>query len=279
MARPLTKTDQQGHLYTRLSSVEAAIDAAMVQDLDTLARRAAVTNQLCPDFLPLECLVHLVREARRRGDEDVMSALLLRLLSRCDTILKKKIPTDAVGSWDDVRAEILGDFAVLFAEDGSDEKHTLDFYECRFHRAFRNFRIPYLRKEIARNQNRVFAPADNEQQPDLADDEFLSGLAEKMREPWPQVDLNLRQAIANALDELPRDQCKAVVLVYYHGLPIESDDPSITTVASVCGVTGRTIRNRISRALATLSKKFKDTRMKEERGNDDDLESPHDASR
>jgi len=143
MARPLTKTDHNGHLYTRAPSVEAAIDAAIGQDLETLTRRAAIANRFSPEFLPLECLVHLIRDARPRGDEDTMSALLPRLLGRCDAILKKKMPTGATGNWEEFRAEILGDFAVLFAEDGSDEKQKLDFFECRFNQAFRYFRIPY----------------------------------------------------------------------------------------------------------------------------------------
>lgn len=256
MGRPLTKTDHNGHLYTRSPAVEAAIDAAIGQDLEALKRRAAIANWFSPEFLPLECLVHLVRDARRRGDEDAMNALLPRLLVRCDAILKKKMPTDATGNWEEQRTEILGDFAVLFAEDGSDRKQTLDFFECRFNRAFRTFRIPYIRKEIARNQHREFAPTETEEVRDLADDEFLSGLAEKVRDRDPVVNRDLRQAILNALDTLPFDQCKAVMLVYYQGLPIESEDPTVTTAASVCGVTGRTIRNRIARALATLSRKL-----------------------
>jgi len=236
--------------------VEATIDAAIGQDLETLTRRATIKSPQSPEFLPLECLVHLIRDAGRRGDEEAMSALMPRLLDRCDSILKKKLPTDAADNWDDVRAEILGDFSVLFAEDGSDEKQTLDFFECRFNLAFRTFRIPYIRNESARNQGRVFAPQETEGTRDLADDEFLSGLAEKVRERDPVIDRDLRDMILNALDMLPFDQCRAVMLVYYHGLPIESEDPTVTSVASVCGVTGRTIRYRIKRAFATLSKKL-----------------------
>lgn len=161
------------------------------------------------------------------------------------------------GSWEELRAEILGDFAVLFAEDGTHGKHKLDFFECRFNLAFRTFRIPYIKREIARNENRVFAPAENDELGDLTEDEFLSGLAEKFRGREPQIDVDLRKALLNALDTLPFDQCKAVVLVYYLGLPIESEDPSVRTAASVCGVTNRTIRNRISKAVAALARKLK----------------------
>src|SRR5579884_2935038 len=144
MALPLTKTAHHGKLYTRSPSVEAAIDGAIGQDVETLSRRASIVNRFSAEFLPLECLVHLIRDALRRGDEDMTDTLLQRLLGRCDAILRKKIPADIAGDWDEARAEILGDFAVLFAEDATDDKHKLDFFECRFNLAFRAFRIPYM---------------------------------------------------------------------------------------------------------------------------------------
>jgi len=154
------------------------------------------------------------------------------------------------------------------------------FFECRFNLTFRTFRIPYIKKEIARSHGRVYAPPDREEQRDLGDDRFLSELAAKFRDQEAPVDLALRQSISNALDTLPFDQCKAVVLVYYQGLPIESEDPSVTTAATVCGVTGRAIRYRLSKALETLSMKFQTAKMREmEKGNADDLESPRDTAR
>jgi hypothetical protein len=260
--------------------VEAAIDGAIGQDLETLSRRAAIANQFSAEFLPLECLVHLIRDALRRGDDNITDTLLQRLLSRCDAILKKKTPVDIPGDWDEVRAQILGDLAVLFAEDATDDKHKLDFFECCFNLAFRTFRIPYIRKEIARSHGRVYAPTDTGEQQDLGDDWFLSELAEKFRDRDAPVDLTLRQAISNALDTLPFDQCKAVMLVYYHGLPIESEDPSVTSAATVCGVTGRAIRYRLRKALEALSIKFQTAKMREmEREDADDLESPRDTAR
>lgn len=256
MARPLTKIDHDGHLYIRPPSVEASIDAAIGQDLQTLDNRAAITDPRSADFLPLECLVHLIRDAGRRGDENAMNTLLPRLLGRCEAILRKKMPTSAKGDWEDVREEILGDFSVLFAEDGSDEKQTLDFFECRFNLAFRNFRIPYIEDENVRIRKHVSIPTRTEEISEAADEKFLSDLAERLRERHPIVDLDLRETILDALDMLPPDQCKAIVLFYYHGLPIESEDPAVTSVASACGVTGRAIRYRMKKALTTLSKKL-----------------------
>jgi DNA-directed RNA polymerase specialized sigma24 family protein len=38
------------------------------------------------------------------------------------------------------------------------------------------------------------------------------------------------------------------------GYAEEADDPAKRTAATICGVTGRTIRNRLTRAAATLSR-------------------------
>lgn len=52
---------------------------------------------------------------------------------------------------------------------------------------------------------------------------------------------------------LPEDERKAVILCGVLGLKEESEDPTIVTAATLCGVTGRTIRNRLKRAAAKLS--------------------------
>jgi DNA-directed RNA polymerase specialized sigma24 family protein len=57
-----------------------------------------------------------------------------------------------------------------------------------------------------------------------------------------------------AINALPPDERKALVLVHYYGFKIESEDPGETTAATLCGVRGRTIQNRLNRAKAKLSK-------------------------
>ena len=76
-----------------------------------------------------------------------MSILLPPLLARCEAMLIRKIPDRSRPNAIDIREEILGEFSVLFAEDGSGENpDQLDFFECRFNRAFRYFRIDFMRR-------------------------------------------------------------------------------------------------------------------------------------
>jgi hypothetical protein len=258
MANPLTKKTQNGLLYARPANIEAAIDEASLLDLDALTDRAQIANRQSSLFLPLECLVHFIRDARRTGNEKAMNALMPRLLGRCSAILRAKIPGDYLPNAEDVREEILGEFAVLFAEDGCPgDANVLDFFECRFNSAFLTFRTPFIDRERARTDPLVAVPAQDEHTGDFTDDEFLSEVLGAFQQPATQFDHALRQSLLKAIDTLAPDQCKAVMLYYFFGYPLESEDPSIETVASRCGVTPRTIRNRLSRAVATLTKMFK----------------------
>jgi len=61
------KERPERNIYTRPKTIEAAIDEAMKQNLDTLIEHARIAKSSVPGFLPLECLVHLIRAARRSG--------------------------------------------------------------------------------------------------------------------------------------------------------------------------------------------------------------------
>jgi DNA-directed RNA polymerase specialized sigma24 family protein len=256
MAVPLTKTTRDGDLYVRPQHIEDAIALAQTQDLATLIQRAAITSRSSAEFLHLECLVHLIRSALRTGDHERVNSLLPWLLKRCEVILKKKIPAEQVPSADDLREEIIGDLAVLFAEDSCDPKQRLDFFECRFNLAFRTFRAPYIRRARAEKEARLVQHSDGDAPDERTQDEFLSELAEKFRR-LDGIDPALKEKLKAAIDDLPLDQRKAMTLVYLLGLPAESDDPSTVTAATRCGVSGRAIRYRLAKAIARLSQQFK----------------------
>jgi hypothetical protein len=63
MIRSLQKRNQDGNLYKRPPAVEATIKLAIQKDPDTLRRQPCVSNPSSPDFLPLECLVYVIRDA------------------------------------------------------------------------------------------------------------------------------------------------------------------------------------------------------------------------
>jgi hypothetical protein len=113
MARALTKVDRRGKLYTRPGEVDTAIEVAIKQDLDTLARRAWISDPDKAEFLPMECLVHLLRDVGRRRDDHALRALMPPLLARCENVLRAKIPDDSFPNAPEIREDILGEFSLL----------------------------------------------------------------------------------------------------------------------------------------------------------------------
>lgn len=71
--------------------------------------------------------------------------------------------------------------------------------------------------------------------------------------PWFQKRGQLSQEMVDAIIRLPDDERKAVLLRFYYGLPIESDDPAKPSIVKCCSVTDRTVRNRLGRAIKKLS--------------------------
>jgi hypothetical protein len=254
MARALTKMDRSGKLYKRPGDVETAIDIAIKQDLDTLARRAWNSDPDKTEFLPMECLVHLLRDAGRRRDDQAMRALMPPLLARCENVLRAKIPDNTSPNAPEIREDILGDFSLLFVEDGAGENsNELDFYECRFFRAFRVFRFGYLRRERARVKELIPLPVSSEPDGHSSDEDVFARVSEAFRSRPTQVGELLEKDLARAINNLPPDERKAVVLCHVLGLKEESEDPSAVTAAKLCGVSGRTVRNRLTRAAKMLS--------------------------
>jgi hypothetical protein len=254
MTRPLTKIDSNGKTYERPTEIEAAIRSAEQQDAVTASRRAAISDKSSPDFMPSECLVYLIREARRRSNEQTMNVLLSRLLARCETNLRATVPDGRLPNAAEVREDILGEFGILFAEDGSaGHLDLLDYFECRFNRAFLTLRIDMVRREIARAKPLVQVPAEDGTQDYSGDDEVLSRLSEEFRQDPTQLPKIFLKELLDAIKSLPDDERKAVVLCHILGYKEESEDILERTAATICGVSGRTIRNRLGRAAAKLS--------------------------
>lgn len=255
MVRPLTKRDKTGNLYVRPHQVEAQINTILTQNSSTLRSCLAVADHQAPDYLHSESLVHLIREARRNSNDAIFNTALPVLLDRCKAILSAKIPDAELPNAADIREEVLGQFSELFAIDGTKEdRGDLDYFECRFNHAFRAFRIDLVRRELTYRQHFVPLP---DQADDVQSDSLQSSFAniqEAFQTPATQESTVLLKELLNALNSLPPDEHKAVVLHYLMDYDVESIDPKKRTVATICGVTGRTIRNRLSRAAAKLSK-------------------------
>lgn len=249
MARPLLRKKKGGTSYTRPPGIEKEIDEALL--LDSVSLLANVRTKAPGDerYPSCECLVHLIRNALRMHDDSAAAPLLQALLQRCEAILcatmSEKIPNAST-----IRDDILSSLGMMFAQDAKEPNSTvLDYFECRFNSAFRALRINHIRE--ARTTQEPLQPI-----PDIEDsagnlmasDDVLSMLKPLLRhELNPDDHVHLRQCL-EAVDKLPAELRAAVILCRILGYDEESDNPSKRTAATICGCTGRTIRNRLARA-------------------------------
>lgn len=258
MARPLTKTKPDGALYVRPSEVDVQIDEAAQLSLVDLRARLLITDRNDPSHLRSECLVHLVREGRRSGNQALMSAVLPVLLGRCEANLLIKVPDGGMPDATSLRQEILDDLTELFVTDGAgDFPYELDFYECRFNMAFRALRIDGVRRVVRRRKRTIqvveLPPLEVKSMQDTDEDAFAR-VSEAFRVlPTQEWDV-YREPFVQAIEALPPDEREAVMLVHVLGYKEESENPEEETAATRCNCTGRTIRNRLTRAAAKLSR-------------------------
>jgi hypothetical protein len=182
-----------------------------------------------------------------------MNDLLPVLLRRCEESLKGAVP-DGSPNASDTREEVLGQFGELFAIDGSDEdKLRLDYFECRFNRAFRALRLSVWRKDTRRAKR--FQPLPDIDENIASDDARLCHLSAAFidNSAATQQKNDVHAKLRAAVEALPPEEREAVSLVYFLGYDVESEDPRKETAATRAKVTGRTIRNRLARAEKTLS--------------------------
>lgn len=84
--------------------------------------------------------------------------------------------------------------------------------------------------------------------------EAFGRLPEALKNPQSQENARFLKEVFARINELPTDERDVVILCHIMGYEVEADDPARITAATLCGVTGRTIRNRLRRANAKLKK-------------------------
>ena len=208
-------------MYTRPFAVEAQIDDVICLSRSDLQTRLSIVDRKSPGYLRSECLVRLVREGRRSDDQQLMSAVLPVLLGRCEANLFVKVPDGEMPDAASLRQEILDDLTDLFVTDGTgDFPDELDFYECRFNKAFRALRIDAVRRDVRRRKRGIAVadppPSEAEHATDAYEDAFARGSETFRVLPTQEWDV-FREPFVRAIEALPADERDAVILVHVLG--------------------------------------------------------------
>jgi hypothetical protein len=168
------------------------------------------------------------------------------LLLRCAANLLKTVPDGAMRNAAAVREDILSSFQMLFTEAAAED--TLDYYECKFGRAFKSLRLDRIEAEKSQQKGVTDLPqVRNEDGGTMPDEEALALLSRMARISGSQEDRVYLPQVLKAVNDLPPDQRRAVVLRRIIGHTEEQ-------TAKICKVDKRTIRYRLARADIQLKK-------------------------
>ena len=256
MAQPLTKRKGDGVLYMRPARIEAKIDAALEQDWPEILGWAAQKDTNHANYLPSECLVHLIRKAHRDGAERERDKLVRHLLGRARTYLQVSLPDNRAPNADYVRQETLGRLGELFAEDMTgDNPDELDFYECQFKTALASVRTDIVRLEVKTQHRSMQLPEDEDTDPEepSAPDRMAKLAIDRTKMAATQESDAFAKHLVEALPTLTPGERDAVIL-HAMGYEEESQDPNKDTIATQCGITGRAVRYRLKKAGEKLSR-------------------------
>lgn len=249
--RPLRRTRRaDGSLYTREASVESQIRSLL--SLSERVRRDTLTDprQRTADWndpkrLREETIVYFIRDCCLRGDADTAWQLAETLMDRVLLHIQRRLahwrlsPEDA----EDCARDLFSDMAeALFDTDVAQEFWEVRFWVCLDRKLYN------LIEKRQRTEDAEIRPSD--QTADEGDDRDSDRLLSQLVDPSARPEEMAEFAEARRL--LTDTEWDAIYLVYYLGLPEESEDPDRETAARTMGVTGRSIRNYLKRAKTKL---------------------------
>lgn len=254
MLRPLTKKRTDGRPYKRRPKIETLLMTLVELDRDTILERLTASRRDDPAYIPTECLIYFLRDARSGNTDQWFNKLFAELERRCRANLARAVAAGSVADEEGLREEILSRFAEIMARGLHNEPERLDPFEVVFDKVFAALRIDLLRKSRSRERRQTELETEIEGE----DGEPLSRQFRQVEaaEDFGFSDAEFeifRKQIGNAIDGLP-DKQREVILLRLEGLPIHSENPEADTIARRIGADERTVRNRIKRGVEEVKK-------------------------
>jgi hypothetical protein len=252
MPAPLKRKDQQGVPYQRPAEIEVWISKLeMVAAGERLSQFALPKKSL--SYVPSEALVYFLRRAWAAAEHEVFEKTFRLLLARVDRSLRSRLWDSEIGNASDICDEIISRFVLLITNDCHSDEGLLDFYEIRFDRAICTIRASVLRKFYTAAGDAILVPFDSQDidgsslsaEVEATLENYLSDESSKIDDPAFRIDL------FSAIDRLPQDQ-RQVIGLRLKGIPVQSNDPTVMTIARMLQCDDRTVRNRSARAFRSL---------------------------
>jgi DNA-directed RNA polymerase specialized sigma24 family protein len=253
---PLRKRKLDGSEYHRRPEVEEALALLLQLPTSEVVRRASIVETDHSDYVPTECVLYFVRRLDSRDDEealhDLFKILRQRVLKAVPVFRQRIAGSDKLGlrAFDvDLRELVLHNFQALLCRDRREYDATLDFYECQFNQALARLRST-ARRDLSKEEAHYKPVASNGESdgPYENVEAALTALREQTEENGRA---RYRSSLHVAISSLPQDERRVIELIL-RGLPIDSIDDNVLTIAKVLKCTEKTVRNRRDRALTKL---------------------------
>jgi hypothetical protein len=237
--------------------VEASIDALLALPRSELLERCRFSDTSHPSYVKSECILHFIRQAKADNHDRHFEALfrilrtrVQRALPAVDRPVEEGESALVQASAIEIRDAVLFRFQELLCHDRADYEDRLDYFEIRFDGAIANLRRT-ARRRTWKEENRSQPLSYDDETSELSS-EVEDALARlNPRSPEKIDDPAYRKRFAAAIDSLPEDQRRIIVLLL-KDTQIESKDPEAITIVKVLACSEKTVRNRRNRAFKTL---------------------------
>lgn len=253
MIEPLRKTTLDGQPYARPTLIQSRLGDLLKQPREKILEVARIRDRNAPGYVPSECLVHLLRAARRDNREQWFNVLYGELLERILRQLPKADSSDGITRSlknEAIRDGILGRVGELIAADRSDYSLALDYFEIRFDSALANLKKD-AQNRAWRQENRNETLEFDDRTGELpADIERAAGSFDPL-DADRLDDTAYRSRLYEAIDALPKEQSR-IIHMLLEGFPIDSKEPGVVTISSTLERVEKTIRTYRDKAYATL---------------------------
>lgn len=256
-ATPLRMRKPDGTPYDRPKEIDEVLAVLSQLPARELDERARIEDPNHPSYVPPECILYFVRRLTSDKDEPLLRELFKVLRQRVLRAVpvprrrlsgSNKLAEEAADL--EIRDAVLHRFQELLCGDRVEYDERLDFYECRFNKA-----LAYLRSTARRNVQKErshFEPMTLDGDTNELTKEVEVALAASRGPADGHIDDFLfRSKLHVAISSLPTKE-RQVIELLREGMPIDSIDVEVLTIAKVVGCTEKTVRNRRDRAFARL---------------------------
>jgi len=252
VSRPLRKNKLDGTPYLRRDVVEAEIASLSSVSALELEARVGTRKSSAPGYVSPEALLYFIRNV---GAGTHREKLTQALLARVTHLAR---PSSGSGgkatslTEKNIQEEVVDRFVDLLLNDRVQYEEGLDYYEVNFNSAVAGDRYDASDRHW-RHENRTEELGTN-------DDEVSERVHEAMGEydPFNADALDEKDywlLLDEAIDNLPEFQRRIVVMLRQE-VPIESSDPSVSSISQVLCKTPKTIATHRDKAYASLRRRL-----------------------